>query len=280
MELDKSGETGERRRYRGGGLGRTILGPEENIRSISRTDLKNYVETHYTAPRMVVAAAGALDHGEVVELADRYAPASNFGTILWPAAASPRPAPLDYPRGKPRPAPWDYPRGTRGVAATGLSKRQAAASPPPDYLRGKPSPQPDYPRRRRETKPTISAAAARGRRRRRLRAAPTTRRYWSGRPRESVTDFPVDFDAARFTPTEVRRLDEAEPRAHVAVAWAGSEWTSAYAVPLMVLQTLVGQWDRLNPASGGASTAPSALARALAAGDKCHSYTFAARIFR
>ena len=40
------------------GLGRTILGPEENIRSLTRDDLEGYVKTHYTAPRMVLAGAG------------------------------------------------------------------------------------------------------------------------------------------------------------------------------------------------------------------------------
>jgi processing peptidase subunit beta len=34
-------------------LGRTILGPADNIRSLTRGDLADYVATHYTAPRMV-----------------------------------------------------------------------------------------------------------------------------------------------------------------------------------------------------------------------------------
>jgi len=34
-------------------LGRTILGPAENIQSLTRDDLANYISTHYTAPRMV-----------------------------------------------------------------------------------------------------------------------------------------------------------------------------------------------------------------------------------
>ena len=52
--------------YVGTPLARTILGPEENIRSISVDDIQRYVKTNYTAPRMVVAAAGAVDHGELV----------------------------------------------------------------------------------------------------------------------------------------------------------------------------------------------------------------------
>ena len=99
--------------YQGTALGRTILGPEENIRRISQKyaifqlyviscyfhciffcvlfgmaivcyssfisfitaidvtvrDLKEYVKTQYTGPRIVVSAAGAVDHDQIVELA-------------------------------------------------------------------------------------------------------------------------------------------------------------------------------------------------------------------
>uniref|UniRef100_A0A2P2KM36 Uncharacterized protein MANES_02G053700 n=1 Tax=Rhizophora mucronata TaxID=61149 RepID=A0A2P2KM36_RHIMU len=48
-------------------LGRTILGSAENVRSITRNDLENYIQTHYTAPRMVIAASGAVKHEELVE---------------------------------------------------------------------------------------------------------------------------------------------------------------------------------------------------------------------
>ena len=44
--------------YQGTPLGRTILGPTENIESIQRTDLVEYINTHYKAPRMVLAGAG------------------------------------------------------------------------------------------------------------------------------------------------------------------------------------------------------------------------------
>ena len=40
-------------------LGRTILGPAENIRTLTRADLENYIKTHYTAPRMVRLRAGS-----------------------------------------------------------------------------------------------------------------------------------------------------------------------------------------------------------------------------
>ncbi|KAK7389339.1 hypothetical protein VNO78_24250 [Psophocarpus tetragonolobus] len=48
-------------------LGRTILGPAQNIKTITKNHLQNYIQTHYTAPRMVVAASGAVKHEEIVE---------------------------------------------------------------------------------------------------------------------------------------------------------------------------------------------------------------------
>ena len=37
-------------------LGRTILGPAENIKKLTRDDLADYIATHYKAPRMVRGA--------------------------------------------------------------------------------------------------------------------------------------------------------------------------------------------------------------------------------
>tara|TARA_B110001452_G_scaffold264503_1_gene267610 strand:+ start:1560 stop:2576 length:1017 start_codon:yes stop_codon:yes gene_type:complete len=58
--------------YVGTPLARTILGPEENIKSIMADDIVKYIKTHYTAPRMVVAAAGAVDHDELAKLSGDY----------------------------------------------------------------------------------------------------------------------------------------------------------------------------------------------------------------
>lgn len=53
-------------------LGRTILGPIENIKSISRKDLVDFKTNHYVASKMVLAAAGGINHHELVKLADDY----------------------------------------------------------------------------------------------------------------------------------------------------------------------------------------------------------------
>ncbi|KAK7744126.1 Mitochondrial-processing peptidase subunit beta [Cytospora paraplurivora] len=53
-------------------LGRTILGPKENIRDITRTELSNYIKNNYTADRMVLVGAGGVPHEQLVELADKH----------------------------------------------------------------------------------------------------------------------------------------------------------------------------------------------------------------
>jgi len=58
--------------FQGTPLGRTILGPTANIQSIKRQDLVEYVNTHYKAPRIVLSAAGGIDHDKLVSLADKY----------------------------------------------------------------------------------------------------------------------------------------------------------------------------------------------------------------
>jgi len=53
-------------------LGRTILGPRQNIRDITRTELVNYIKNNYTADRMVLAAAGGVPHEQLVQLAEKH----------------------------------------------------------------------------------------------------------------------------------------------------------------------------------------------------------------
>ncbi|KAL6013448.1 hypothetical protein ACLOJK_003946 [Asimina triloba] len=57
-------------------LGRTILGPAQNIKTITKEHLQKYISTHYTAPRMVsdtlpdlmiITASGAVKHEDIVE---------------------------------------------------------------------------------------------------------------------------------------------------------------------------------------------------------------------
>ena len=58
--------------YTGTPLGRTILGPAKNIKSISRDDLVHYINTHYKGPRMVLAGAGGVNHKDLCSMAEKY----------------------------------------------------------------------------------------------------------------------------------------------------------------------------------------------------------------
>jgi mitochondrial-processing peptidase subunit beta len=75
--------------FQGSSLGYTILGPAKNIRSITRADLQDYIKTHYTADRMVIAAAGAVDHEQFVKLVEKHFAAlpekSSFNASSLPA---------------------------------------------------------------------------------------------------------------------------------------------------------------------------------------------------
>lgn len=52
-------------------MGRTILGPEERVKAFGRDDLSTFVGQHYGPERMVLAAAGGVDHDEIVKLAEQ-----------------------------------------------------------------------------------------------------------------------------------------------------------------------------------------------------------------
>lgn len=69
-------------------LGRSILGPQEQVAAYSRDDLIAYTAKHYQPARMVVSAAGAVQHKQVKEIAQHY-----FGArALGQRSAMPAPA--------------------------------------------------------------------------------------------------------------------------------------------------------------------------------------------
>ncbi len=51
-------------------MGRSILGPAERVRSFSQADLRGFVGQHYGPEQMILSAAGAVDHDEVVRQAE------------------------------------------------------------------------------------------------------------------------------------------------------------------------------------------------------------------
>ncbi|KAF3950404.1 hypothetical protein ACB098_01G232800 [Castanea mollissima] len=126
-------------------LGRTILGPAQNIKTITKEHLQSYIQTHYTAPRMVIAASGAVKHEEIVE----------------------------------------------------------------------------------QVKKLFT----------KLSSDPTT-------ATQLVAKEPADF-----TGSEVRIIDDDIPLAQFAVAFSGASWTDPDSIALMVMQAMLGSWNK--SASGG-----------------------------
>ncbi|XP_074575600.1 putative mitochondrial-processing peptidase subunit beta, mitochondrial [Curcuma longa] len=138
-------------------LGRTILGPAQNIKTITKEHLKTYISTHYTAPRMVISAAGAVKHDNLVELVKK----------LFP----------------------------------------------------------------------------------KLSNDPTTASQLTAR------------EPAVFTGSEVRIIDDDIPLAQFAVAFSGASWTDPDSIALMVVQSMLGSWDKN---SGGGKHMGSELIQRVA----------------
>lgn len=135
-------------------LGRTILGSAQNVRTISKEHLQNYIQTHYAAPRMVIAASGAVKHEDLVEQVKK---------LFTKLSADP-------------------------ITASQLVQKEPAA----------------------------------------------------------------------FTGSEVRIVDDDIPLAQFAVAFAGASWTDPDSIALMVMQAMLGSW---NKNAGGGKHMGSELAQ-------------------
>ena len=80
-------------------LGRPVLGTAHSVETIGRDDLFAFLARHYTASRMVLAAAGRVEHDRIVELGEKF-----FGTVPATAANAEPPQPLRYVGGDGREA--------------------------------------------------------------------------------------------------------------------------------------------------------------------------------
>lgn len=72
-----------------------------------------------------------------------------------------------------------------------------------------------------------------------------------------------------FTGSDKQIRFDSMGEAHIVLAFQGASWTSEYAYPLLLLQTLLGSWDRSSPAGRHIA---SKLAQTLSAEDLVHSY--------
>jgi predicted Zn-dependent peptidase len=76
-------------------IGRPILGTEETVKGFRPPALKTYLGSHYRAPAMVLAGAGALEHGQLVAFAEE-----RFGDL--PAETGPEAPAARYVGGERR----------------------------------------------------------------------------------------------------------------------------------------------------------------------------------
>lgn len=76
-------------------IGRPILGTAESVRSFSRQSLVGYLDRNYHGPSLVVSAAGAIDHDQLVDLA-----AGGLAGLAQEPA--PKPDPASYSGGDKR----------------------------------------------------------------------------------------------------------------------------------------------------------------------------------
>ncbi len=58
--------------YGKNGLGKTILGPEENIKRFTRQDILDYMAKYYTADNVVISISGGVDEKVVFDLIEKY----------------------------------------------------------------------------------------------------------------------------------------------------------------------------------------------------------------
>jgi predicted Zn-dependent peptidase len=68
-------------------IGRSILGTPETVRSFSAKSLRTYLARNYRAPNMLIAAAGAIDHQQIVAEAEK-----RFASFTGPDAPAHEPA--------------------------------------------------------------------------------------------------------------------------------------------------------------------------------------------
>ncbi|MEM9009692.1 MAG: pitrilysin family protein [Pseudomonadota bacterium] len=73
--------------YPGQAMGRTILGPAEQVRRFARADFARFIEDHYGPERLIIAAAGAIQPDEIRRLAEE-----QFGHLTPRQATAPEPA--------------------------------------------------------------------------------------------------------------------------------------------------------------------------------------------
>jgi processing peptidase subunit beta len=100
--------------YQGNPLAYTILGPVENIKRISRSQMITYREAYYTAPNMTLIGVGDVDHNQLVNVAQQY-----FGSWASSSKSTPPTQRANYIGGDVRFYTADVPQLHLGIGFEG-----------------------------------------------------------------------------------------------------------------------------------------------------------------
>ena len=100
-------------------MGRSLLGTPETLRGIDRDKLRSYLLTHYRGPDMVVSAAGAVDHKQVVAEVEK-----RFGS--FEGSAAPKPERALFGKGGSRVVRRDLEQAHLTIALEGLPQTDPA----------------------------------------------------------------------------------------------------------------------------------------------------------
>ena len=77
--------------FMGTGLSHSVRGPEQNIRGLNRDDLLTFKSSQFSADRFVIAAAGAVNHTDLVALTEKHfggVPKLPAGSLVVPHDAA------------------------------------------------------------------------------------------------------------------------------------------------------------------------------------------------
>jgi predicted Zn-dependent peptidase len=100
-------------------MGRSLLGTPETLRAFNRDSLRDYLTTHYRGPDMVVSAAGAVKHADIVAEVEH-----RFAAFNGPAA--PKPLPATFGKGGSRVVRRDLEQAHLTLAMEGLPQTDPA----------------------------------------------------------------------------------------------------------------------------------------------------------
>lgn len=97
-------------------IGRSLLGTAKTLKAFSREKLQGYLHTHYRGPDMVIAAAGAVNHAQVVEeVSHRFA--------SFDSAPAPKPQPAMFGAGGSKVVHRDLEQAHLTLALEGVPQR-------------------------------------------------------------------------------------------------------------------------------------------------------------